>query len=80
MYVYTLVKLLHMKCVHVLYRFCCSLLLTSGNSNETAELSTKGFTGPVLLIVSAVVQLVVWTVAFAAAAHGIPGLYAFIYI
>ena len=52
--------------------------LTSGTYNETFELSANGFTGRVLLIVSAVVQLVVWTVAFAAAAHGILGLYAFI--
>ena len=56
------------------------MLLTSGTYNETFELSADGFTGRVLLIVSAVVQLVVWTVAFAAAAHGILGLYAFIII
>ena len=54
------------------------MLLTSGNPNETADLSTEGITGRVLLIVSAVVQLLVWTVAFAAAAHGILGLYAFV--
>ena len=70
----TLVKWLHMKyCT-----FCYSLLLTSGKPNATDELTTEGFTGLVLLIVSAVVQLLVWTVAFAAAAHGILGLYAFI--
>ena len=62
--------------VHVLYILL--FIVTSGNSNETAEVSTEGFTGRVLLIVSAVVQLLVWTVAFAAAAHGILGLYTFI--
>ena len=75
-YVCTLVKWLHMK--YMYSTFCYPLLFTSGNSNETAELSTEGFTGRVLLIVSAVVQLLVWIVAFAAAAHGILGLYAFI--
>ena len=64
--------------VHVLYILL--FIVTSGNSNETAEVSTEGFTGRVLLIVSAVVQLLVWTVAFAAAAHGILGLYTFIII
>ena len=51
-----------------------AIFVTSGYPNKTAELSTEDLTGRVLLIVSAVVQLLVWTVAFAAAAHGIFGL------
>ena len=66
-------------CVDVPY-ICYSLLLTPGNPNETAEWTTEGFTGLVLLIVSAVVQLLVWTVAFATAAHGILGLYAYLIV
>ena len=78
MYVYTLVKWLHMKYMYC--TFCYSLLFTSGNPNETAELTTEGFIGHLLLVVSAVVQLLVWTVAFAAAAHGILGLYAYLIV
>ena len=41
-------------------------------------MSAKGITGRVLLILSAVIQLLVWTVTFAAVAHLLLGLYAFI--
>ena len=50
---------------------------TSGGSTDTPQLSAEGFNGRVLLILSAVIQLIVWTVTFAAVAHVLLGLYAF---
>ena len=58
--------------------FCYLLLLPSGDFTDTSEMSAKGITGRVLLILSAVIQLLVWTVTFAAVAHLLLGLYAFI--
>ena len=53
------------------YLFCSPLLLTSGGSTDTPKLSAEGH---VLLILSAVIQLMVWTVTFVAVAHRILGL------
>ena len=50
-------------------------MLTSGASTDTPEVSAEGFNGRVLLILSAVIQLLVWTVAFVAVAHRILGLF-----
>ena len=49
-------------------------MLTSGASTDTPGLSAEGFNGRVLLILSAVIQLLVWTVAFVAATRRILGL------
>ena len=62
------------------YSICnllCILLLTltSGNSSDTAGLSAEGITGRVLLILSTIIQLLVWTVMLAAVTHNILGLY-----
>ena len=48
---------------------------TSGGSTDTPQLSAEGFSGRVLLILSAVLQLLVWTVAFVVVAHRILGLF-----
>ena len=48
---------------------------TSSDSTDTPQLSAEGFTGRVLLILSAVIQLLVWTVAFVVVAHRILGLF-----
>ena len=48
---------------------------TSSDSTDTPELSVEGFTGRVLLILSAVIQLLVWTIAFVVVAHRILGLF-----
>ena len=48
---------------------------TSGDSNDTPQLSAEGFSGRVMLIVSAVIQLLVWTFAFMVVAHRILGLF-----
>ena len=50
----------------------------SDGFTDTSGLSVEGITGRVLLILSAVIQLLVWTVTFAAVAHVLLGLYAFI--
>ena len=52
-----------------------SYLGTSSDSTDTPQLSAEGFSGHVLLILSAVIQLLVWTVAFVVVAHGILGLF-----
>ena len=44
-------------------------------STDTPGLSAEGITGRVLLILSAVIQLLVWTVAFVAVACRILGLF-----
>lgn len=51
--------------------------LPSDGFTDTPGLSAEGITGRVLLILSAVIQLLVWTVTFAAVAHVLLGLYAF---
>ena len=50
-------------------------MLTSGAFTDTPELSAEGFSGRVLLILSAVIQLLVWTVAFVAVVRRILGLF-----
>ena len=54
---------------------CISYVGTPGDSTDTPQLSTEGITGRVLLILSAVLQLLVWTVAFVVVAHRILGLF-----
>ena len=56
----------------------CILPLPSDGFTDTPEMSAEGITGRALLILSAVVQLLVWTVTFAAVARVLLGLYAFI--
>ena len=46
---------------------------TSGGSTDTPQLSAEGFSGRVLLVLSAVTQLLVWTVAFVVVARRILG-------
>ena len=51
------------------------LLLLSGDFTDTPKMSAEGVTGRVLLILSAAVQLLVWTVTFAAVVHVLLGVY-----
>ena len=60
------------------YIFCYLLLLPSGDFTDTAGLSAEGITGRVLLILSAVVQLLVWTVTFAAVARVLLGVHLYL--
>ena len=70
----TLITYIRLKKLWILY------VGTSSDSTETLGLSVDDFNGRVLLILSAVLQLLVWTVAFVAVAHRILGLFVCLFI